>query len=144
VSVPRKDQNFLCHMLWSFVCSMIWGERWLFIFVDIGGIVDHHCSNFLFINFLLFNLPWVTMNHTALTEPHIKKENIYDLLMKIRSVIATWQFYVNACYTKKKKRNFIFRSNHWKCTVFRIDQLLYKYLFHIDTIFGMNLMGLGN
>ena len=103
MSVPRKDQNFLCHMLWSFVCSMIWGERWLLIFVDIGGIVDHHCSNFLFINFLLFNLPWVTMNHTALTEHHIKKENIYDLLMKIRSVIATWQFYVNACYTKKRR-----------------------------------------
>ena len=33
---------------------MIWSERWLFVrFVDIGGIVDHYCLNFLFI-FIIF------------------------------------------------------------------------------------------
>jgi hypothetical protein len=26
---------------------MIWCERWLFFFVDLGGIVDNHCLNFL-------------------------------------------------------------------------------------------------
>jgi hypothetical protein len=29
----------------SFLCYMIWGERWYFVFVDI----DHHCLRFLFI-----------------------------------------------------------------------------------------------
>ena len=76
---------------------------------------------------------------------HIKKENIYDLLMKICSVIATWQLYVNACYTQKEEEfDFLGQIIEEICTVFRIDQLLYKYLFHINTIFGMNLMGLGN
>jgi hypothetical protein len=29
---------------------MIWDEMWSFVrFVDIGGIEDHHCLNFLFI-----------------------------------------------------------------------------------------------
>lgn len=34
-------------MSWCFVlCSVSEGKRWLFVFVDIGGIVDHICLNF--------------------------------------------------------------------------------------------------
>ena len=35
-----------CHMSWSFLCSVTWGEKSLF--VDIGGIVDHRCLNLFF------------------------------------------------------------------------------------------------
>jgi hypothetical protein len=38
-----------CHMSWSFSCSIIGGERWLLDLVEINGIVDHHCLNFIFI-----------------------------------------------------------------------------------------------
>ena len=56
MSVPIQDLDFHWHMSWSFSCSMIWCEWWLFVllilvelmtitvcFVDIGGIDDHYC-----------------------------------------------------------------------------------------------------
>ena len=62
--ITVKDLDIQCHVSWSVLCSMIWGERWLFVllilvelltitvltffcFVDIGEIVDRHCFNFL-------------------------------------------------------------------------------------------------
>ena len=27
---PKQDLDFQSHMSWSFLCSLIWGERWLF------------------------------------------------------------------------------------------------------------------
>ena len=71
-SCPGLD--FQRHMSWSFLSSMIWGERWLLVLLiwplggiddhhcierwllvlliwPIGGIDDHHCINFLFITF---------------------------------------------------------------------------------------------
>ena len=44
--VPKQDLDFQCHVLRSFLCSMIAVVH----FVDIGGIVDHYLLNFLFIN----------------------------------------------------------------------------------------------
>jgi len=45
-----QDLYFQLHIWWSILCSIIWDGRWLFCFVDIGGIiVDHYCLNFLFI-----------------------------------------------------------------------------------------------
>ena len=38
-----------CHMLWSFLYSMGWDARQFVLFIDIGGIVNHHCLNFLLI-----------------------------------------------------------------------------------------------
>ena len=51
VSVPSQDLDFQHHMSCLF---LVFSERrWkVFVcFVDIGGIVDHHCLNFLFIIF---------------------------------------------------------------------------------------------
>ena len=42
---PSQDLHFLCH---GVLCSMVWDEKWL-SFVEIGGIVDHHCLNFAYI-----------------------------------------------------------------------------------------------
>jgi hypothetical protein len=38
-----------CHFMLFFLCSMIRGEKVIVYFVDIGGIIDHLCLNFLFI-----------------------------------------------------------------------------------------------
>ena len=35
-------------------CFMIWGERWLFVLLISGWIIDNHCFNFLFIIMLIF------------------------------------------------------------------------------------------
>ena len=53
---PKLGLDFQRHMPWSF---FVFRElRWEVIvrFVDIGGLVDHHCLNFLFITFYHFNL----------------------------------------------------------------------------------------
>jgi len=39
--------NITCHG--HFLVSMIWSERWLLVFIDIGGNIDQLCLNFLFI-----------------------------------------------------------------------------------------------
>ena len=31
----------------SFLCSLIWGERYLYFYVDTGGLIDHHCLFFV-------------------------------------------------------------------------------------------------
>ena len=46
VPLPKWDMDLQPHISWSFLWSMIWCESWLFRFVDIAGIVDHHCLNF--------------------------------------------------------------------------------------------------
>ena len=43
--VKNKDMDFQRHMSWSFIVFMA-----IVRFVDIGGIVDYHCLNFLFKN----------------------------------------------------------------------------------------------
>ena len=45
--VPSQDLDFQCHMSWFFFCVQWWEV--VVLFVDIGGIVDHHCLSFLFI-----------------------------------------------------------------------------------------------
>ena len=68
---PVSSQNLVSNVICCvFLCSMVWGEMWLFIllilvelltitvtffrwevtvyFVDIGRIADNHCLNFLF------------------------------------------------------------------------------------------------
>ena len=49
VPVPSHELDFLRHMSWSFL--MFNDLKWAVAvrFVDIGGIVDRHCLNFLFI-----------------------------------------------------------------------------------------------
>jgi hypothetical protein len=54
VPVPSQELDLLHHMLWSFfLCSMIWGEWWLFILL-IHVDVNLHCLNFLFILLSIF------------------------------------------------------------------------------------------
>ena len=52
VPVPSQDLNFERHMSWSFFVLSEWRGEMIVGFVDIGGIVDHHCLNFLFIRYL--------------------------------------------------------------------------------------------
>jgi hypothetical protein len=47
--VPSQELDFQRRMSCSFLCSVSEGERWLFVLLTFGGIVDHHCLNFLFI-----------------------------------------------------------------------------------------------
>jgi len=49
VHVPSHELDFQRHMSWSVLCSVRWEV--IVHFVDIGGIVDHHCLNLLFINY---------------------------------------------------------------------------------------------
>ena len=42
-----QARAWIFNITWSFLCSMIWGERWLFIVLILDGIVDHYCLNFL-------------------------------------------------------------------------------------------------
>ena len=48
VHVPSQDLDFQHHMLWSFLCSIFKMKHFFLDFVDIGGILDHHCLHFLF------------------------------------------------------------------------------------------------
>jgi hypothetical protein len=68
--VPVLSQDI--QMSLSFLYSVIWGEEVVVHFVDLSGIVDNHCINFLFIkksseHFLL------SENSTKRTPPKIKK-----------------------------------------------------------------------
>ena len=53
VPVPSQDLDFQHHMLWSILCSVSSVEVEVIVgFIGIGGIVDHHCLNFLFIIYI--------------------------------------------------------------------------------------------
>jgi hypothetical protein len=41
--------GFLTLYFTVFLCLMLWGEEVIVRFVDIDGIVDNHCLNFLFL-----------------------------------------------------------------------------------------------
>jgi hypothetical protein len=45
--VPNQALDFHWHILWSFF-SIILGERLLFGFFYVGGIIDHHCLKLSF------------------------------------------------------------------------------------------------
>jgi len=48
VPVPSQDLGFQHHMWWSFLCSMSWGEKWLFdLFKDIIEPVDWGDSSYI-------------------------------------------------------------------------------------------------
>ena len=49
--VPRQGLYFKRHMSCPFLCSVSDGEM-IVRFVDIGGIVDNHCINFLFVTIM--------------------------------------------------------------------------------------------
>jgi hypothetical protein len=51
-----QARAWIFNITWSFLCSMIWGERWLFIVLILDGIVDHYC-----LNFLLFCWYWMEL-----------------------------------------------------------------------------------
>ena len=44
-------------------CSMLWDERWLFVFVYFGGIVDHHFLNFFSQSGGIFNYKKINCEH---------------------------------------------------------------------------------
>jgi len=43
--------EFQLHMSWSFLCSVSYVERWLFVLFIFVELVDHQCLNFLLIMF---------------------------------------------------------------------------------------------
>ena len=51
VSLPNQDRDFHCHMLWSLY--MFNDSMWEVVVLYIGGFIDNHCVNFLFIIKLL-------------------------------------------------------------------------------------------
>ena len=53
VPVPSQDQDFKCHML-SFLCSMIWGERWLLVLLILVELLTINCLNLTRISNYLF------------------------------------------------------------------------------------------
>ena len=54
MSVPRSGPGFsTLYVVVVLVCNDLRREV-IVRFVDIGGIVDHHCLNFVFITFLNF------------------------------------------------------------------------------------------
>jgi hypothetical protein len=52
---PYPGLGFAIPYVVAFLCSLIWGERWLFV-LFIVGIVDNCCSNFRYIVTLYFIL----------------------------------------------------------------------------------------
>ena len=44
----HESPTLVSYAVVCFLSSMIWGKKWILVFVNIGGIVDHHCLNFLF------------------------------------------------------------------------------------------------
>ena len=47
--VPSKNLDIRLHMLWCFLCSMIWGVRWLIWLLIMVELLTIFFSNFLFI-----------------------------------------------------------------------------------------------
>ena len=93
VPVPSQDLDFKCHMSWSFfLCSLSSGWKVIVPFVDIGGIDDHHCLNFLFI--ILFGDQYVDRvkhHYLKLTSYFLRelKINIWTVY-KLHSGIYPW------------------------------------------------------
>ena len=56
--VPRQNLNFQRCASWSFCVQVRWEA--IVRFVDIGGIDDHHCLNFLFVIVYFMNMPRLT------------------------------------------------------------------------------------
>ena len=48
---PGCELQTPCVMV--FICSMIWGQRWLLVLLILRGIVEHLCLNFLFIIYIV-------------------------------------------------------------------------------------------
>ena len=53
MSIPSKDLDCQRHMSCSIFCVQLLEVRSAYSFIDSGGIVDHHCLNFLFIYFFI-------------------------------------------------------------------------------------------
>ena len=49
VPVPSQDLDFQHHVI-IFFCVHLFEVRGGYLFVEIGGVVDYHCLNFLFIS----------------------------------------------------------------------------------------------
>jgi hypothetical protein len=72
VPVSSQDLDFQRQMSWSFLCSVssvkLRGYCWTIETVDVCGIDDHHCLNFLFIKQKLrgmLNASWYDSNKST-------------------------------------------------------------------------------
>jgi hypothetical protein len=87
VSVPNQGLVFQD----VFFCILVDGLRWEVVvhFVDIGGIVDHQCLNFLFINY--YKYPFMVYR----LEPHYYYWKMFLNLLEFNLLIImqylTWE-----------------------------------------------------
>ena len=72
-----QNRTWISNANWHgiYLCSLIWGERWLFVFFYIVGITDHHCLKFLVIKknsqkckSNIFNQILTSTNNTSYTD----------------------------------------------------------------------------
>jgi hypothetical protein len=89
--MPRKCWNYVIfcydvnasirHLSWSFLFNDLWREIIVYI-VDNGGIIDHHCLNFLFIIYIMTFPEATTMRDSInilfynLLSLHQQKQNL--------------------------------------------------------------------
>ena len=56
------------HMSWSFLVFSVWRWEVIVCFVDIGGIVDHHCLYFVFVMITCHTLTSQSVIHCSFSE----------------------------------------------------------------------------
>ena len=83
VPVPSHDLDF--HTSWSLWCSMM--REVVVCFVDIGGIIDHHCLNFLFIICIYM---YIGKEHTVLKYKSNIEINWSSASMAILKRFGSW------------------------------------------------------
>ena len=82
VLVPIQNLYFQRYMVYSFLCSVIVS------FIDIGGIVDNHCLNFLFWQSVLLYLQEDKWEHNGFT---IAKDVFLSFWMLIGSEVFVFR-----------------------------------------------------
>jgi hypothetical protein len=40
---PKSGPGFPIYMSWSFLCSLSWGESWMFVLLILIELLTHHC-----------------------------------------------------------------------------------------------------
>lgn len=100
------------HMSWPFLCSVVWD--WVIVrFLNIGGIVTHHCLNLIFITtyiYILYTKSFIFMKRTSFQTINILGDKMalgwaYHLFfMAWRNKRRYNRYDRNFCYKKKRGR----------------------------------------
>ena len=106
-SWPKPGPRFSPSYVLVFLCLIL--LEFIVRFVDIGGIVDHHCLNFLFIiydkggNFNTFGFTCICSNIPAAPA---YGECISDLIRYWRDCVSYQNYFnIDGCYWQRKLQN---------------------------------------